>query len=731
MTNNSQELLLCGLNHFSQLGEKSNCRSGNGDFEVINPPVESSLPVSSLLSYSAYGFHSVAITKNGESFGVGNNLDGRIIGSLAKKVITKFTKFDIKDSQGKLLRPISAICCYDFTLYLISSSTKNLLAYSYSKIETDFPVILNTEDFNPIALFGGEYNAAVIDSDGAIIYIPYQLRNFTESKLKRIFLPGGGKAVKVACCTNSTLALDSNNKIFILENDLKFNVVEPFRMTKIVDICGTWNHCFVVSEEGKVFGNGSNEFGQLGLELKTREISEFTEIKSLSKYKIKTAYAGYDHSIFHTSDGKILACGSNHYKQFPNDVTTKLCFIPIELQIKKNVTFCIAGGNLSVLFIGDVPANCPNLKIGSNEVILAQQEPKTIPNSSTSSSSSFEISNLKKQLECAQNKIKEFEDLLSLQPNNNSKSNDLYFIDEDEEKEFHINEGKIGEGATSITYKVYNKKTKSPMCKKVIKYKNGQSTIKDVQRTMNEFQIMYFTSHPCICKALGINLSENIEIVVDGNKENVTTAALFLEYLKFNLSDVLKMKVDNTFKTKVALDIAHAMNFIHKRGMMHRDLKIENIMLNSFFETKLVDFGLVRISESVIDGYVEDSLTRGVGTLTYMSPEMANEEQYDNKTDVYSFGVVLHVIFTGNLPKQSLRDKISGKSITLPQHSNLISPFCIKLIEQCLSFTPSNRPSFEEILNQMRENSFELASGVDSLILSKRDKELIFIEKYK
>ena len=77
--------------------------------------------------------------------------------------------------------------------------------------------------------------------------------------------------------------------------------------------------------------------------------------------------------------------------------------------------------------------------------------------------------------------------------------------------------------------------------------------------------------------------------------------------------------------------------------MIHRDLKIENIMLNAVFQTKLVDFSLIRINECVLDEYslVDDSMTKGVGTLSYMSPEMLNEEDYDNKTDVYSFGVVL------------------------------------------------------------------------------------------
>ena len=56
-------------------------------------------------------------------------------------------------------------------------------------------------------------------------------------------------------------------------------------------------------------------------------------------------------------------------------------------------------------------------------------------------------------------------------------------------------------------------------------------------------------------------------------------------------------KINNTMKTKIVIEIVHAMNYIHKKGLIHRDLKIENIMLNSVFEAKIVDFGLAKIDE--------------------------------------------------------------------------------------------------------------------------------------
>ena len=72
-------------------------------------------------------------------------------------------------------------------------------------------------------------------------------------------------------------------------------------------------------------------------------------------------------------------------------------------------------------------------------------------------------------------------------------------------------------------------------------------------------------------------------------------------------------------------------------------------MLNGFMEAKLIDFGLVHDQE------FSNTLTKGVGTLAYMSPEMRPEENYDNKTDAYSYGFFLIDLFTGQIPRQKIQ----------------------------------------------------------------------------
>ena len=124
-------------------------------------------------------------------------------------------------------------------------------------------------------------------------------------------------------------------------------------------------------------------------------------------------------------------------------------------------------------------------------------------------------------------------------------------------------------------------------------------------------------------------------------------------------------------------------------------------------------------------------LIEGIGTLSYMSPEMINEENYDSKTDVYSYGIVLHYLFIGKLPVYNMKDKINGKAIPLPKPSSSITEFGIEMITKCTNHTPSKRPSFEEILKDIRAHSFSLAPEIDQALIIRRDRELSFYESQK
>ncbi|KAK8842223.1 hypothetical protein M9Y10_026455 [Tritrichomonas musculus] len=274
-----------------------------------------------------------------------------------------------------------------------------------------------------------------------------------------------------------------------------------------------------------------------------------------------------------------------------------------------------------------------------------------------------------------------------------------------------------------------DKQTLKPLCKKVLKVEGA--TFEDIQNAVKEFEVLHALNHPCFCVAYGINPTEVIKSEDDKEPE-ITTVALFLEYIDFKLKDCLSQeKINSTLKTRIVLEIVYGMRYLHEKGLIYRDLNIDNIILNSFFNAKLIDFGLVRVNELLFGKEMMNSIsmTKGVGDGAYMPPEMMNDEDYDNKTDAYSYGIVLYYIFLRTLPHQTFKDKALLKSIPLPEELKSISNACIELIRVYTLIDPNSRPPFEDIINYLRKNKYMLAPDVDPTIVKARDEELESLRK--
>lgn len=78
---------------------------------------------------------------------------------------------------------------------------------------------------------------------------------------------------------------------------------------------------------------------------------------------------------------------------------------------------------------------------------------------------------------------------------------------------------------------------------------------------------------------------------------------------------------------------------------------------------------------------------------------------------------MIYALFTGSFPNQSMKDKMLKKEIGLPRPSASISQACIDIIKKCTKYLPDERPSFEEIISEMKSVSFKLACKVDPKIV--------------
>jgi serine/threonine protein kinase/Tfp pilus assembly protein PilF len=106
--------------------------------------------------------------------------------------------------------------------------------------------------------------------------------------------------------------------------------------------------------------------------------------------------------------------------------------------------------------------------------------------------------------------------------------------------------------------------------------------------------------------------------------------------------------------------VCDAVNHAHQRGLIHRDLKPGNIIVDETGQPKILDFGVARVTDSDVEMTRQTDMGQLIGTLNYMSPEqvLANPEELDIRSDVYALGVIAYQLLTGKMPYDTNRKAI-------------------------------------------------------------------------
>ncbi|KAF7030471.1 hypothetical protein CFC21_042009 [Triticum aestivum] len=146
----------------------------------------------------------------------------------------------------------------------------------------------------------------------------------------------------------------------------------------------------------------------------------------------------------------------------------------------------------------------------------------------------------------------------------------------------------------------------------------------------------------------------------------------------------------------VGLDIAHGMGYVHSQGIVHRDVKPENIIFDGDCCAKIVDFGIA-CEEAYCDPLANDP-----GTFRWMAPEMMKHKPYGRKVDVYSFGLILWEMLTGSVPYEDLTPFQAAFAVFDKNVRPAIPATCPAalrvLIEQCWALQADKRPEFWQIV---------------------------------
>ncbi len=195
----------------------------------------------------------------------------------------------------------------------------------------------------------------------------------------------------------------------------------------------------------------------------------------------------------------------------------------------------------------------------------------------------------------------------------------------------------IGDGGMAVVYKAWDTQDEMPVAIKVLREEYIDND-EFIRRFKDESKAIAVLSHPNIVKVYDVSFGDRMQYIVMEYIDGITLKDYIERCGSIDVKDTIHFIVQ----------ILRALQHAHDKGIIHRDIKPQNIMLLEDGTIKVTDFGIARFSKSNTKSMTMTN--KAIGSVHYVSPEQARGEPTDAKSDLYSLGVMMYEMLTGKLP---------------------------------------------------------------------------------